>query len=117
MTRDDMKAIVERMYAAANAGDVDAVEEIFAPDFYSHPMGTTGTEAVKHAWRAILERHPDLRATIDDMLIDGDKVALRATVHGAAGTDGRPAPVVMEMIRVAGGRVAEVWGLTDMVWR
>ncbi|MET8144213.1 nuclear transport factor 2 family protein [Sphaerisporangium sp. NPDC005288] len=117
MTRDDMKAIVERMYAAANAGDLDAVEEIFAPDFYSHPMGTTGPEAVKSAWRDIRERYPDLRVTLEDMLIDGDKIALRSTVHGAVGADGRPDPALMEMIRLADGRVAEVWGLTGMVWR
>jgi predicted SnoaL-like aldol condensation-catalyzing enzyme len=118
MTRDDMKELAHRMYAAANAGDFDAVDTIFATDFCSHPMGTTGTGAVKKAWAAIRQKYPDLRVSVEDMLADGDRLAVRTVVRGTpADQTGEPRPTIMEIIRIADGRIAELWGVTNLSWR
>ncbi|GAA0390125.1 hypothetical protein GCM10009530_46670 [Microbispora corallina] len=116
MTEKDMKALVERMYAAAMAGDVDAVDEIFAPGFYSHPMRTTGVEAVKNAWREILARYPELRVEADQIVAEGDTVAVRASVYPRPGADGEPA-ALMEMMRVEDGRIAELWAASNVSLR
>ena len=118
MTRDEMKELAHRMYAAANAGDLDAADGIFAAGFRSHAMGTTGPGAVKKAWAAIREKYPDLRVSVEDMLADGDKLAVRTTVHGTpADQAGEPRPTIMEIIRMADGQIAELWGITDLHWR
>jgi predicted SnoaL-like aldol condensation-catalyzing enzyme len=110
---DDPMAVVRRMYDAANNRDFEAVPEIFAPDFYSNPMRRSGVEPVLAAWRTITDRFPALRVTPVEMISDGDRVAVWSRVeHGP----GEPA-TMMEMIRVAGGRVAEIWGVSTLKWR
>jgi predicted SnoaL-like aldol condensation-catalyzing enzyme len=118
MTRDEMKELAHRMYSAANAGDLDVADSIFAADFCSHPMDTTGVGAVKKAWAAMRERYPDLRVSVEDMLADGDRLAVRTVVHGTpADQAGQPRPTIMEIIRIADGRIAELWGVTNLSWR
>jgi ketosteroid isomerase-like protein len=95
------------MHDAFNNNDFDAVDEIFAPDFYSHPLDLTGPAGVKAAWQAIRARHPELRTVVEDVMVDGDRVAMRSTLQGASGT-------IMEIFRVADGRIAELWGVTSL---
>lgn len=114
MAPDDMRALAYRMHEAASAGDFDAVDEIFAPDFVSHGLNTTGREPIRAAWRAIRQKYPELRTEIQDMLVDGDRVALRSVVHGVESRDGNP-PTVLEIVRMADGRIAELWGATNVV--
>ncbi|UKZ02961.1 ester cyclase (plasmid) [Streptomyces viridifaciens] len=45
------------MHEAFNTRDIAAADEIFAPDFYSHPL-QGGVEAVKAAWTAMLTACP-----------------------------------------------------------
>ena len=118
MTIDEMKALAHRLYAAGNAGDTAAADGIFAEDFYSHPMGTRGAGAVKSAWIATRTKYPEAHVMIEDMLADGDKLAIRGTVHGipADGTD-KQEPTIMEILRIEDGRVAELWGTTNLNWR
>lgn len=117
MTRDEMKELAHRMYSAANAGDLDAADSIFAADFCSHPMGTIGVGAVKKAWAAIRERYPDLRVSVEEMLADGDRLAVRTVVHGTPADQAGEPPTIMEIIRMADGRIAELWGATNLSWR
>jgi predicted ester cyclase len=114
MSRDDMEKLAHRMYAAGNACDIDAIDDIFAADFRSHPMGTTGTAPLKAAWVTFREKYPDLHLTVEDMLADGDKLAVRSVVHG---TPADHTPTLMEIIRIADGRIAELWGVTDLSFR
>ena len=106
----DATTVVRRLYDAANRHDLDAIPEIFAADFYSHPMRTTGLDPVRAAWRSIMERHPSLRIEPIEMIVSGDRVAVWSRVHHGAG---EPA-TMMEMIRVADDRIAEVWGLSTL---
>jgi predicted SnoaL-like aldol condensation-catalyzing enzyme len=111
-TRVEAESLARRMYAAASAGDVAAVDEIFAEDFFSHPMQKRGREPVRAAWQAILGRFPDFRAEAQDILVDGDRVAVRGRVL-AGGQDA----TLMEIFRVADGRIAELWGVSSLSLR
>ncbi|GLW20438.1 hypothetical protein Mame01_04810 [Microbispora amethystogenes] len=115
MDEHPKKTLVERMYEAAMAGDLDAVDDIFAPGFYSHPMGTTGVEAIRDAWREIRDRYPSLRVVADQIVAEGDMVAVRSTVHGTSQT-GEPA-TLMEMMRIENGRIAELWAASTVKLR
>lgn len=48
MAKEDIKGLILRMYDAFNTRDLAAVDGIFAPDFYSHPL-KTGIEGVKQS--------------------------------------------------------------------
>ncbi|MFF5293160.1 ester cyclase [Paractinoplanes globisporus] len=106
------ETVVRRMYQAANTRDLDAIDEIFAADFRSHPMGTTGRDPIRRAWRQVTERFPDLRIEPLEVITDGDRAAAWTRIHGPA----EPA-TIMELVRVADGRIAELWGLSNLNWR
>ena len=110
-------AVVQRLYEAVNRGDVDAVPDIFAPDFYSHPLNQTGIEPIRTAWRMLLDRFPGLRVVPQEMIAAGDRVAVWATIDTVPGASADDPPKMMELIRVADGRVAEVWGVSTLQWR
>jgi predicted SnoaL-like aldol condensation-catalyzing enzyme len=95
------------MHEAFNTRDFDAVTEIFAPDFYSHPLNA-GRDAVRSAWEAMAAMYPQAFTAIDDIFAHDDRVALRSTMHGLA-ENGQTATLV-EIFRVADGRIAELWG-------
>jgi predicted ester cyclase len=105
---DTGRALAHRMHEAFNTNDFAAMTDVFAADFHSHPMGTTGIEHIRTAWQAMRTRYPDLRTRIEDVVVEGDRVAMRSTVHG--GLDG----VIMEIFRVADGRIAELWGVSTL---
>ncbi|WP_326819769.1 nuclear transport factor 2 family protein [Streptosporangium sp. NBC_01639] len=112
---DDVRAIGRRMYEAFNARDIAATETIFSVDFVSHAMGTTGAESVRKAWTGLHTMFPDVRVVVEDMLVDGDRAAVRTALHGIPATAGeeRP-PTMMEIFRVRDGRIAELWGVSTL---
>jgi predicted ester cyclase len=102
-----------------------AVDELLAPDFVAH-VGTDRSrtrdehrEALARLKQAFTEgRHP---LTIHHLVAEGDLVAARFTVDsmhtgefmGHPPTGKRVRTAVMDVYRIAGGRIAEVWGLTS----
>ncbi|WP_431931115.1 ester cyclase [Nonomuraea jabiensis] len=107
----DVRAAARRMYAAFNAHDHAATAEIFTPDFYSHPLDTTGPESVTRSWQRFHETFPDAQVVVEDMVVEGDTVAVRTSVHGIP--DQQP-PTMLEIFRVRDGRIAELWGLSSL---
>jgi predicted SnoaL-like aldol condensation-catalyzing enzyme len=105
------RALAYRMHEAFNTRNFEAVDDIFTPDFFSHPMGTSGAEHVKETWSAISQKFPDMHSVVDDVVADGDLVSLRATISGLSAED----VTLMEMFRVEDGRIAELWGASQSV--
>lgn len=108
--------------------DLDKADDYYAADFVPHypsvgmaPVGP-GPEGVKELARSILGSFPDYHETVEDLIADGDRVAVRLTLR-ATNTgplpDGSPAtglPIEftdMTMVRIADGKIAELWGLSD----
>ncbi|MER5755227.1 nuclear transport factor 2 family protein [Streptomyces sp. NPDC002088] len=110
---DEATTLGRRMYEAFNARDLTALEAIFAVDFVSHPLGTTGVAAVSRAWSGLFAAYPEVRVTVEDMLVDRDKVAVRSVLCGIPGGAPGTAPTMMEIFRVHRGRIAELWGLSS----
>ena len=104
--------VARRMSAAFNARDLDAVTDIFADDFYSHPLDG-GREDVRRSWSAMLGKHPGIHTRIEDVLVDQDRAAIRSTVHGLPETN--EPPQILEIIRIRDGKIVELWGLSTMV--
>ncbi|MFI1539208.1 ester cyclase [Streptomyces anandii] len=113
----EARAVGLRMYDAFNGRNLAALEEVLAPDFVSHPLRTAGIGAVADAWSKMFAAHPDIQVSVEDMLVDHDRVAVRSVLQGLSdsvpsGTE--PAPTMMEIFRVQGGRIAELWGLSSL---
>jgi predicted SnoaL-like aldol condensation-catalyzing enzyme len=107
---DDASALVRRLQDCFNSRQFDQARDLLTPGFYSHPLGATGFGAVVEAWPKVVALFPEVRVVADDILVDGDKVAVRSTVEGTAIADGGAQPVLIELFRIEDGRLAEMWG-------
>jgi predicted ester cyclase len=101
------------------------VDEFFAETFVSHNMPPglpQGREGVKRFLQAF-EPITDLDVTIDELLCEGDRIAVATTtsgVHdaelfGMAPTGKRLTVTGIDLLRIEGGLIAEHRGLTDTV--
>jgi predicted ester cyclase len=111
--RDDARDLVLRMQEYFNTRQFDEADDLFTPGFYSHPLSATGFEAGKDAWRTITARFPGMRVVAEDILVDGDKVAIRSSIDGVVAPGDGPRPELFEIFRVADGRLAEMWGVGE----
>lgn len=105
-------------------GDTAVAEEIIAPDFFDHTnppglqRGLDGHKGIVALFRAAF---PDQWWQIEDMLVDGDKVAVRTTFRGTHTGEFFGIPPTgksvtfsgMHLMRIADGKIAEHWGNND----
>ena len=118
--------IIERMLAEGFAtGDTAIVDELCSPDLVEHQFGLSGTgaEAIAKVKKGIAEVHaafPDLRFTVQDWAERDDIVWVRAEGAGtntgpfAGPPTGLPVRLtVIDIARIADGRIVEHWGIPD----
>ncbi len=126
MSTEHNKALVRRLVDEIfNRGNVGAADELMAPDFVEHeelPPGVpSGRDGVKHMTVMLRSAFPDFRATIEDMMAEGDKVVLRMTWTGTHQGEFMGIPPtgrsvsfgVIDIIRIAEGKFVEHWGQMD----
>ena len=122
MSAEENKALTRRvMEEMFNKGNLDAADELLAPDFVDHdpamPEDVRGPEGFKEYVGAFRSAFSDLHIRIEDQIAEGDKVVQRWTgtgTHdgdsmGIAPTGNRVEISGMEISRISGGKVAEVW--------
>ena len=81
-TREQAADLVHRMQQCFNTRRFEQAADLHTLDFFSHPLGTTGADAGREAWRMVTARYPAMRVVAQDILIDGDKLAVRSIVEG-----------------------------------
>jgi hypothetical protein len=111
-TREEASALVQRMQESFNSRRFDEADGLHTAGFFSHPLGTTGFAAGKEAWRMLTARFPAMRVVAQDLLVDGDKAAVRSAVEGIAAPDDVAQPMLFEIFRIEQGLFAEMWGAT-----
>jgi len=124
------KATFGRIQDAVNTGDVEVIskvtDEVVAPDVLIHmPLQVEAPEAheaFRQLWAMLLRGLPDLHLTIEDLIAEGDKVVMRASVTGTHRGEYMGVPPTGKSItyneifiwRFADGRIAEMWGVVDI---
>lgn len=109
-----------------NQADHGVVDELFTPDFKHHFLDerlAPGREGLKQLGAMVVQAFPDVRAQIEDLVAEGDKVVERtsalATHTGAfAGIPPTGKQVRWDEIhvyRLQGGKIAELWPQLDML--
>jgi steroid delta-isomerase-like uncharacterized protein len=119
--------LIRRFHAELLAArDPAVVDEFFAEDFVSHnnpPGFPPGREGVKQFFGTFRDAFPDVAVAIDELVADGDMVAVATTFTGThegelmgMAPTGRTVSVTgIDIVRIAGGRIVEHRGLTDIV--
>ena len=101
-----------------NAHDPDLVDQFVAEDYINHnPFVADGREANRQFWTVFFAGLPDVRVTMEDLVVSGDRVVGRFVYRGTHTGDlmGIPAtgkPVEMRSIdiwRVQDGMFVEHW--------
>lgn len=75
-----MKALVRRFVDEIFVeGNADAIDELVAPEFTSHTLGTNGPDELKDATKRVHGSLTDIEFTIDDIVAENDRVVVRLT--------------------------------------
>jgi steroid delta-isomerase-like uncharacterized protein len=124
------KATTRRFNEAVNSGDWEliskTIDELIAPDALMRtplPIDATGAELAKEVFARLLRAYPDLHITIEDLVEEGDKLVMRNTVTGTHQGQYMGIPPTGKSVtyneififRFAGGRIAETWGVVDVL--
>jgi predicted GIY-YIG superfamily endonuclease/predicted ester cyclase len=121
--------LIARFYQEVLAGEnLDLIDELTTEDFVDHEEGLpgqpAGREGVKFFVAAMRAAFSDLRlTTIEPTLSQGDLEAARTIVSGTHTGEFMGLPPTnnsvefesMDIIRVRDGKVAEHWGVTDVM--
>ena len=126
MSAEDNKALVRRYLETLWAQcDTPAVEAFLAPHYQRHltphtpPLPREGFRQRLARFRAAFT---DLQHTLDDLFAEGDRVAIRVTIcgthhgvfQGIAPTGTAVTFSLVEIVRIAEGKIAESWGGVDL---
>jgi ketosteroid isomerase-like protein len=103
--------------------DLDVIDELFAEKYVRHSSAGTRVlrrddlkREVRAAWRLL----HDAVTTVDDEVVDGDRVWTRATAEGVNLDTGEPSVLTWLVVqRLTDGRIVESWNATmpGVDWR
>jgi len=123
------KALVRRWFEEVwNQGREETIDELLAPDGVAHGLGDTevdvrGPGEFKPFVRNLRGSLPDVRMTVEDLVAEGDRVAVRLSVEGThrganfgvAPTGRRIRIAGIVLVRIAGGKIVEGWNSWDQL--
>jgi predicted ester cyclase len=122
--RDATVKAIRTFYEFWNTGDEALLKEAIAPNFTDHtlpagrPQGPEGPAFASRHFRAAV---PDLKVTVEKMIVAGDYVTvhMKFTGHftgnfGQAQGKGQPiAFIATDLVKVDNGRIADNWHIED----
>jgi steroid delta-isomerase-like uncharacterized protein len=127
MSAEENKALarreLEEIFDAR--GNIDAAEEIYAPNYISHqPAGQEdirGVQAIKEFAAGMRQAFPDSQVTIEEQIAEGDKVLTRFRTRGTHRGElwgipptGKEVQITnMSMCRIEEGKMVEEWPAPD----
>ncbi|MHB9144282.1 MAG: ester cyclase [Symbiobacteriia bacterium] len=115
MEAEQAKAVVRAYFQRLlNERDLSACDQLLAPDCVDHdsPAGTPpGPDGIKEFVSQFLSDYPNLHVWIEDMIVEGGKVAIRNIWRGTHKDGGAQYHVTgISIIRLnPAGQLAERW--------
>ena len=124
---EDNAALIHRLRRELlGSRELATLDRFFAADFFSNnnpPGFPPGIEGVRRFFAALRDAFPDIDVRIDELVSEGDRVAVATTISGThqgelmgiAPTGRRVSVTGIDIVRIAGGKIVEHRGLTDTV--
>jgi predicted ester cyclase len=120
MGDDDIRALATAAFAGFNQSESrGAFFDAYDPDvaLHGYPGALEGLDGLRAFHEAMWEAFPDARLTVEDLVVEGDRAALRYRLQGThRGPYLGVAPTGLEfdvegltLLRLAHGRVVEEW--------
>lgn len=126
MNSGNPDSIIRRLFALVDTGGDDFVDEFYAPEYVDHTPSSVrglapGRDGLRQAFAMFRRAFPDVRHVIEDVIADGDRVAVRLRAEGthrgelfgipASGRRVTQAAIVI--YRLAGGKIVERWSMSS----
>lgn len=117
------EAVLRRLYAEViNGGHLDLADELLDADYVEHPEEVRGPAAFKERMRIFRQAFPDLHVSLDEVIVDGERISSRTTIRGTQtgalmgipATGRRIEVLGVDMAQFRNGRAVERWGGLDM---
>jgi steroid delta-isomerase-like uncharacterized protein len=119
---EENKALVRRAWELVDSPDM--LDEVYAPDVVWHEpdQDIQGLEEARQFVTMYKTAFPDLNATVEDVIAEGDKVVTRVTIRGTHQGEieefGPPTGKQVEIknitiSRIEGGKIVEDWDSYD----
>ena len=125
MSLDQNKTIARRFIDEVFGGRYESVDELVAADFQGHSWGpmAPGRDSLKTAMKRVSEGISDHSMEIEDVIAEGDRVAVRLVSHarhtgtfmGIPATGKEYTVSEIHIFRIREGQVAEHWYNGDML--
>ncbi len=125
---EDNKATARRFYEAWTSGELDAYDEILAPNYQDHDTqnpnaGTQGPEGAKRTAEMYRAAFSDSHFEIEQQFADGDYVVTRWTASGTHDGELMGIPPTGKQVSVSGitidrfegGKMVEGWTNWDTI--
>jgi predicted ester cyclase len=111
---EENKELVRRYYREWNSGNLDVIDELFADEQVA--------AGVRRGCGAYLAAFPDLHASIEELIAEGDKVVCRSNttgthdgeIKGIAPTGRQVSIDAAEIFRIKDGRFVGYWCQADV---
>lgn len=107
--KKDPASVVRALFDAFNRHDASGMAQLYAPDalLESSDFCTSrhGPVAVRQTYQALFEEVPDIADTMDEMIVQGDRVAVRFHARGTINGEVFELPIAT-FIQVVDGQIA-----------
>jgi steroid delta-isomerase-like uncharacterized protein len=122
---EENKALARRWADIFNEGNLDLVDEIYAPDYVGHdpamPEDVRGVEGAREFASMYRTAFPDVQLSVEDQVAEGDMVVTRwiasgnhqGELMGIAPTGNRVRVTGTSVERVVDGKIEETWDNYD----
>jgi steroid delta-isomerase-like uncharacterized protein len=119
------KALIRRFYDHVwNKAEYWVADDLVAPNYIRHaPQPITGRDGIRDIVGQVRRAFPDLFISIEDLLSEGDRVAVRWHAYGTHTGEsfrgiapaGRPAQITgITITHFHNGQISEEWAQWDM---
>lgn len=126
MSVKNNKELARRLTQLLDLDEVEQIRQLLSPEFISHfaglpqPLNREQYIQVNHAAKSAFS---DLRRTVDDIIAEGDMVAVRITARGThtgifqgIAASGKKTEITgIAMRRIADGKIVEEWVVNDQL--
>jgi steroid delta-isomerase-like uncharacterized protein len=121
----DYKTMAQRWFGeVVSEGKLEVVDELCSADYVEHdpfPGTSADIDGLKESITIIRSAFPDIEATADEIILEGDRLAVRSTMRGTHEGDFMGIPASGKKIEVAnydfvrfeGDKAVEHWGVID----
>ena len=125
MSPEENKAILQRAADHWNKGDLSGYLELYDPNavVYGYQGVEPGVESIKQFYSAFWVAFPGCQLTFEDLIAEGNRVAVRFVVHGIHQGDFQGIPATgkqvtvpgITILRFVGGKCVERWSQADFL--